>query len=143
MERASIQDRLDKAQPVTAPMETQIATNARKLHKQAQAVEERWRTAHGFDTKLRGKHQIEAKRKWQRLQRREVRRRKERKRQRVERQMLARPLLKGVMVMTRERSDGFRHLWQGIRTAAGSPHPFVANVAAFVASCAKASGFSF
>ena len=39
---------------MTAPMETQIAieleANARKLHKQAQAVEERWRTAHGFDT---------------------------------------------------------------------------------------------
>ena len=91
---------------MTAPMETQIAierkTNARKLHKQAQAVEERWRTAHGFDTKLRGKHQVEAKRKRRPLERGEVRRRKERKRQRVERQMLARPLLKGVMLMTRE-----------------------------------------
>ena len=91
---------------MTAPMETQttieLKANARKLHKQAQAVEERWRTAHGFDTKLRGKHQVEAKRKRQRLERGEVRRREERERQRVERQMLARPLLKGVMVMTRE-----------------------------------------
>ena len=91
---------------MTAPMETQIAieleANARKLHKQAQAVEERWRTAHGFDTKLRGKHQVEAKRKRQPLERDEVRRREERKRQRVGRQMLARPLLKGVMVITRE-----------------------------------------
>lgn len=91
---------------MTAPMETQITielkANARKLHKQAQAVEERWRTAHGFDTKLRGKHQVEAKRKRQPLERDEVRRREERKRQRVGRQMLARPLLKGVMVMTRE-----------------------------------------
>lgn len=81
---------------MTAPMETQIAieleANARKLHKQAQAVEERWRTAHGFDTKLRGKHQIEAKRKRQPLERGDVRRRE---RQRIERQMLARPLLKG------------------------------------------------
>ena len=86
--------------------ETEIATelkaNTRKLHKQAQAVEERWRTAHGFDTKLRGKQQVEAKRKRQPHERGEVRRRKERKRQRVERRMLARPLLKGVMVMTRE-----------------------------------------
>ena len=86
--------------------ETEIATeleaNARKLHKQAQAVEERWRTAHGFDTKLRGKHQVEAKRKRQPLERDEVRRREERERQRVGRQMLARPLLEGVMVITRE-----------------------------------------
>jgi len=44
------------------------------------------------DDKLRGKHQIEAKHKWQRLERGKVRRREERKRQRVERQMLARPL---------------------------------------------------
>jgi hypothetical protein len=92
---------------MTAPMETQIAieleANARKLHKQAQAVEERWRTAHGFDTKLRGKHQVEAKRKWRPLERGEVRRREERKRQRVERQMLARPLLKGVEGSCRER----------------------------------------
>ena len=108
MERASIRDRYgsgramrndDQAQreveTVTAPMETQIEL-------EAQAVEERWRTAHGFDTKLRGKHQVEAKRNWQRLERGEVRRREERKRQRVERQMLARPLLQGVMVMTRE-----------------------------------------
>ena len=91
---------------MTAPMETQttieLKANTKKLHKQAQAVEERWRTAHGFDTKLRGKHQVEATRRWQRLERGEVRRRKERKRQRVERQMLARPLLKGVMLITRE-----------------------------------------
>ena len=83
---------------MTAPMETQITielkANARKLHKQAQAVEERWRTAHGFDTKLRGKHQVEAKRKRRPLERGEVRRREERERQIVERQMLARPLLK-------------------------------------------------
>ncbi len=53
--------------------ETEIAielnANTRKLHKPAQAVEERWRTAHGIDTKLRGKHQIEAKRKRQPLER--------------------------------------------------------------------------
>ena len=65
-------------------------------HNRAQAVEERWRTAHGFDTKLRGKHQVEAKRKRRPLERGEVRRREERERQRVERQMLTRPLLKGV-----------------------------------------------
>jgi hypothetical protein len=82
-------------------IEVELDGNARKLHKQAQADEERWRTAHGFDTKLRGKHQVEAKRKRRPLERGEVRRRKARKRQRVERQMLARPLLKGVMVMTR------------------------------------------
>ena len=29
----------------------ELEANARKPHKQAQAVEERWRTAHGFDTK--------------------------------------------------------------------------------------------
>ena len=59
--------------------------------------------AHGaLDTNLRGKQQVKAKRKWQQLERGEVRRREERERQRVERQMLARPLLKGVMVMTRE-----------------------------------------
>ena len=90
---------------MTAPMETQITielkANARKLQ-QAQAVEERWRTAHGFDTKLRGKHQVEAKRKRQPLERGEVRRREERERQRVERQMLARPLLKGVEGRCRE-----------------------------------------
>ena len=96
----------DKAQrevETVSVIENQIAierkTNARKLYKQAQTVEERWRTAHGFDTKLRGKHQIEPKRKRQLLERGEVRRRKERKRQRVERQMLARPLLKGVPSM--------------------------------------------
>ena len=72
------------------------------LRKRAVEEETKWRTAHGFDTKLRGKHQVEAKRKRQPLERGEVRRRKERKRQRVARQMLARPLLKGVMVMTRE-----------------------------------------
>jgi hypothetical protein len=106
MERASIQSsRIRRAKPnedevqrevetATAPMETQatieLKANAKKLHKQAQTVEERWRTAHGIDTKLRGKHQVEAKRKRQRLERGEGR------------QLLARPLLKGVMVMTRE-----------------------------------------
>ena len=113
MERASIRDRhgSGRAMPnddmaqrevetVTAPMETQttieLKANAKILRKRAVEEETKWRTAHGFDTKLRGKHQIEAKRKWQRLERGEVRRREERERQRVERQMLARPLLKGV-----------------------------------------------
>jgi len=91
---------------MTAPLETQIAieleANASKLRKQAQTVEDRWRMARGIDDKLRGKHHVEAKRKRQPLERGEVHRREERERQRVERQMLARPLLKGVMLMTRE-----------------------------------------
>jgi hypothetical protein len=99
-------DRLDKAQGImTAPMETQITielkANAKILRKRAVEEETKWRMAHGFD-KLRGKHQIEAKRKWQRLERSEVRRREERERQRVERQMLAQPLLKGVEGRCRE-----------------------------------------
>ena len=116
MESASIQSQIRASHPTTTrrngrlrvkvPIETHIAiefeASARKLHKQAQAVEERWRTAHSFDTKLHGKHQIEAKRKRQPLECGEVRRRKERKRQRVERQMLARPLLKGVEGRCRE-----------------------------------------
>jgi hypothetical protein len=91
---------------MTAPMETQttieLKANAKMLRKRAVEEETKWRTAHGFDTKLRGKHKIEAKRKWQRLERGEVRRREERRRQRVERQMLARPLLKGVEGRSRE-----------------------------------------
>lgn len=39
------------------------------LRKRAVEEETKWRTAHGFDTKLRGKHQVEAKQKWQRLER--------------------------------------------------------------------------
>ena len=86
---------------MTTPRETQIQVeldgNGKSLHKQAQAVEERWRTAHGFDDKLRGKRQQKAKRaKRQRLERGEVRRREERKRQRIEREALRLPLLKGV-----------------------------------------------
>lgn len=89
-----------KVEIMTTPWRTQIAieleTNAKMLHKQAQAVEERWHTAHGIDDKPSGKHHVEPKRKRQPLERGEVRRREERERQRVERQMLARPLLKGV-----------------------------------------------
>jgi hypothetical protein len=101
------QDCLDTTGGImTAPMETQttieLKANAKMLRKRSVEEETKWRTPHGFDTELRGKHQIEAKRKRQLLERGEVRRREERERQRVERQMLARPLLKGVMVMTRE-----------------------------------------
>ena len=117
MERASIRDRHgsgrampndDKAQreveTVTAPIETQIAidANGKMLRKRTVEEETKWRTAHGIDDELRGKHEVEAKRKRQPLERGEGRRREERKRQRVERQMLARPLLKGVMVTTKE-----------------------------------------
>ena len=91
---------------MTAPMETQttieLKANTRMLRKRAMEQETKWRMAHGFDTKLRGKHQVEAKRKRQPLERGEVRRREERERQRVERQMLARPLLKGVEGRCRE-----------------------------------------
>ena len=90
---------------MTAPMETQINRTESQRQETAQAgAGGRGAMAHGarLDDKLRGKHQVEAKRKRQPLERGEVRRREERERQRVERQMLARPLLKGVMVTTRE-----------------------------------------
>jgi len=108
MERASIQTVSTKqnGRHRDGTMETQttieLKANAKMLRKRAVEEETKWRTAHGFDTKLRGKHEVEAKRKRQPLERGEVRRREERDRPRVERQMLARPLLKGVMVMTRE-----------------------------------------
>jgi hypothetical protein len=89
---------------VTAPIETQIAidANGKMLRKRTVEEETKWRMARGIDDKLRGKHQVEAKRKRQPLERGEVRRREERERQRVERQMLARPLLKGVEGRCRE-----------------------------------------
>ena len=62
------------------------------LHKQAKMVEERWRTAHGVDDKLRTKHQPKAKKaKRPPLERKEAERREERSHRRAFRV----PLLKG------------------------------------------------
>jgi hypothetical protein len=78
------------------PTQTELETNAARLRKEAKAVEERWRTAHGFDIKLRGKRRREAQPKRLPLERGEVRRREEHKRERIERKVLRVPLLKGV-----------------------------------------------
>jgi hypothetical protein len=85
---------------MTAPRETQITIElkavAKMLRKRAVEEETIWRMAHGIDDKLRGKHQVEAKRKRQPLERNEIKRRQQRRQQRIERTLLARPLLKGV-----------------------------------------------
>jgi hypothetical protein len=90
------------APSVETQTNTELKANAKMMRKRAVEEETKWRMAHGFDTRLRGKQQVEAKRKRQPLERGEVRRRKERERQRVERQVLARPLLKGVEGHSRE-----------------------------------------
>jgi hypothetical protein len=85
---------------MTVQTTTQGATElngvAKWMHKQAQTVEERWRTAHGLDDKLRTKHQRKAKPERQPLERGEIRRREERQQRHIDHVRLRKPLLRGI-----------------------------------------------
>ena len=70
--------------------------NGKRMHKQAQTEEERWRTAHGIDDRLRTKRRPKVKATRRPLERGEVRRREERRQQHVEREALRISLLKAV-----------------------------------------------
>jgi hypothetical protein len=83
---------------MTRPKETRIQSeldsSGRKLHKQAQVIEEQWRTAHGIDDKLRSKRQQKARHKrQQRLERGEARRREERSHHRIDHSLMRQPVL--------------------------------------------------
>jgi hypothetical protein len=51
----------EQAMRVPTQIAAELEANARRLREKAQAVEERWRTAHGLDDTLRTKHQRKTK----------------------------------------------------------------------------------